>query len=212
MIRAIEVFVPDGDEARRWAEEELSQPRYADATPTWFDLLMRDIARFLGDLFSADGGANLGPSALIVVCVIVVAALVVALLVWGRPRRSRAVRRPTAGLLGADDDRTAAELRSDAERSAREGDWDAATILRFRALARELLERDLIDPAPGATAQGIAREVSSVFPSEADAVRGAAVSFDDVRYLRRPATAESYAGLAATDDRLRAARPRLVDA
>ncbi|MEV4735646.1 MULTISPECIES: DUF4129 domain-containing protein [unclassified Microbacterium] len=212
MIRPIDVFVPDGDDARRWAEEELSNPRYADAKPTWFDLLMRDIGRFLGDLFSADNGATEGPAALIVVCVIVVAALIVALLVWGRPRRSQAVRRPFAGLLGADDDRSAAELRSDAERSARDGDWDAATILRFRALARDLLERDLIDPAPGATAQGIAREVSSVFSQESSAVRAAAVSFDDVRYLRRPATSESYAELAATDERLRAARPRLVSA
>ncbi|MFJ4173898.1 DUF4129 domain-containing protein [Microbacterium sp. NPDC089696] len=212
MIRPIDVLIPDGDEARRWAEQELSDPRYADAKPTWFDLLMRDIGRFLGDLFSSDNGANVGPSALVVVCVIVVAALVIALIVWGRPRRSQAVRRPSGGLLGADDDRSAAELRSDAERSARDGDWDAATILRFRALARDLLERDLIDPAPGATAQGIAREVTAVFPAEGSAVRAAAVSFDDVRYLRHPATAESYAGLAATDERLRAARPRLVNA
>lgn len=212
MIRPTDVFVPDGDDARRWAEQELSNPRYADAKPTWFDLLMRDIGRFLGDLFSSDNGANVGPGALIVVCVIVVAALIVALLVWGRPRRSRAVRRPYSGLLGADDDRSAAELRSEAERSARDEDWDAATILRFRALARDLLERDLIDPAPGATAQGIAREVSGVFPTEAGPVRAAAVSFDDVRYLRHPATEESYRDLAATDERLRTRRLEAVPA
>lgn len=212
MIRSIDVYVPDGDEARRWAEEELSNPRYADAKPTWFDLLMRDIARFLADLFSSDNGANVGPTALVVVCVIIVAALIVALLVWGRPRRSQAVRRPSSSLLGADDDRSAAELRTDAERSARDGDWDAATILRFRALARDLLERDLIDPSPGATAQAIAREVSTVFPPEAGPVRAAAVSFDDVRYLRHPATSESYAALAATDERLRSMRPQLVSA
>ncbi|MFJ4224680.1 DUF4129 domain-containing protein [Microbacterium sp. NPDC089695] len=212
MIVPLDVFAPDGDEARRWAEEELSNPRYADAKPTWFDLLMRDIARFLSDLFSTDTGTSVGPVALVVVCVIIVAALVVALIVWGRPRRSQAVRRPLSGLLGADDDRSAAELRSDAERSARAGDWDAATILRFRAIARDLLERDVIDPSPGATAQAIARDVSTVFPQEAAAVRAAAVSFDDVRYLRHPATADSYAELAATDERLRTRRPDLVSA
>jgi hypothetical protein len=151
-----------------------------------------------------------GPSALIIVCIIIVAALIDALIVWGRPRRSRASRRHGDALLGADDDRSAAQLRADAERSARSGDWDEATVLRFRALARGLLERDLIDPAPGATAQSIAREISTALPIEAAAVRSAAASFDDVRYLRHPATEQSYSELAATDDRLVARRPELV--
>ena len=210
MIALLDLFAPDGDEARRWAEEELADPRYADAKPTWFDMVSRDIGRFLADLFSSDNGQNVGPTALIVVCVIVFAALVAALIIWGRPRRGRVVRRPITGLLGADDDRSASQLRADAERAARSGDWDEATVLRFRALARGLLERDLIDPSPGATAQAIAREVSRAFPAEAGAGRRAATSFDDVRYLRHPATAESYAELAATDDRLLALRPELA--
>ena len=208
--RLDEGLIPDGDEARRWAEEELSNPRYADAKPTWFDLAARDVGRFLADLFSSDNSAGVGPSALIVVCIIIVAALIAALIIWGRPRRSRAVRRQVGALLGADDDRTAAQLRSDAERSAREGDWDGATVLRFRALARGLLERDLIDPPPGATAQSIAREISAVFPAEARAVQESAASFDDVRYLRHPATRERYSELTATDERLVATRPELA--
>lgn len=213
MIRSLDdVRIPDEDEARQWAEQELSDPRYADAKPTWFDLVARDIGRFLADLFSSDNGANVGPSALIVVSIIVFGALVAALIIWGRPRRAQAVRRPGTGLLGADDDRSAAQLRADADRCARGGEWDEATILRFRALARGLLERDLIDPSPGATAQAIAREVSVVFPAETVPVRQAAVSFDDVRYLRHPATAERYAELAATDDRLSALRPEAVTA
>ena len=213
MIRPFDdVLIPDGDEARKWAEQELSDPRYADAKPTWFDLIARDIGRFLADLFSSDNGANVGPSALIIVSIIVFGALVAALIIWGRPRRANAIRRQSGDLLGADDDRSAAQLRADAERSARGGDWDEATILRFRALARGLLERDLIDPSPGATAQAIAREVATVFPDEATPVRSAAVSFDDVRYLRHPSTAERYGELAATDDRLSARRPELVTA
>lgn len=205
-----DLFVPDGDEARRWAEDELSNPRYADAEPSWFDYLARDISRFIQDLFSSDNGAAIGPSALVIVCILIGAALIVALIVWGRPRRSRSVARPRTDLLGAQDDRSAAQLRADAERSARAEDWDAATVLRFRAIARDLLERDLIDPAPGATAQAIAREASAVFADESAPMRDAATAFDDVRYLRRPATAESYAALAATDDRLRTRRPATV--
>lgn len=210
--RLDDLFVPDGDEARRWAEDELANPKYADAKPTWFDLLAREVMRFLADLFSADNGANVGPVALIIVTVIVAAALVTALIVWGRPRRSRTIRRPHAGLLGVDDDRTAAQLRADAERMAREGDWDGAVVLRYRAIARSLLERDLIDPAPGATAQAIARSASAVFADETEAMRRAAGAFDDVRYLRRPATEERYRDLAATDERLRLRHPEAVPA
>lgn len=205
-------FVPDGDEARRWAEEELSNPRYADAKPTWFDYVARDIGRFLADLFSSDNGEAVGPAALIIVSILIVAALVVALIIWGRPRRSRSVRRASTDLLGAADDRTAAQLRADAEHSARGGDWDTATVLRFRAIARDLLERDLIDPAPGATAQAIAREASALFADEAAAMRDAAIAFDDVRYLRHPATAESYGSISAIDERLRSRRPEAVPA
>lgn len=213
MIRPFDdLFVPDGDEARRWAEEELSDPRYADAKPTWFDLVARDIGRFLADLFTSDNGANVGPWALIIVSAVIVAALITALIIWGRPRSSRAVRRARTDLLGEQDDRSAAQLRADAERSARGGDWDTATVLRYRAIARGLLERDLIDPAPGATAQSIAREASAVFADEAVAMRRAAVSFDDVRYLRHPATEESYRDLAATDERLRTRRLEAVPA
>lgn len=213
MIRRFDdLYVPDGDEARRWAEEELSNSRYADAQPTWFDYVARDIGRFLADLFSSDNGGAVGPVALIVVSILIVAALVVALIIWGRPRRSRAVRRSGTDLLGATDDRTAAQLRADAERSARADDWDTATVLRFRAIARDLLERDLIDPAPGATAQAIAREASAVFADEAAAMRSAATGFDDVRYLRHPASAESYRSIAATDERLRSRRPEPVPA
>lgn len=212
ITRLDDVFIPDGDEARRWAEEELANPRYADAKPTWFDLLARDIGRFIADLFDSEGGVNLGPAGLIIVAVVIVAALVAALIIWGRPRGSRAVRRSRHDLLGERDDRSAAQLRADAERCARAGDWDAATVLRFRALARGLLERDLIDPAPGATAQAIAREAASVFPVEATAVRSAATAFDDVRYLQHPSDAERYRELAETDDRLIALHPEAVPA
>lgn len=213
MIRPFDdLFIPDGDEARRWAEDELGDPRYADAQPTWFDYVARDIGDFIRDLFSSGNSAAVGPSALVIVCILIGAALVVTLIIWGRPRRSRAVARVRTDLLGADDDRSAAQLRADAERSARDEDWDAATVLRFRAIARDLLERDLIDPAPGATAQAIAREASTVFADEAESMRSAATSFDDVRYLRRPATAESYRALAEIDDRLRTRRPAGVPA
>ncbi|MGL3149876.1 DUF4129 domain-containing protein [Microbacterium sp. A82] len=203
-------FAPDGEEARRWAEQELQNPRYADAKPTWFDYLAEDVAEFIATLFSTQTGEQTGNVALIIVTVVIVAALITVLLLWGKPRRSRRVQRTGSELLGETDDRSAAQLRAEAERSAKSGDWDAATVLRFRALARALLERDIISPAPGATAQGIAREASRAFDAHHDALASAAEAFDDVRYLRHPASADSYRALAATDDLLTNQHPAAV--
>lgn len=208
MILAVpDPYAPDGDEARRWAEQELQNPRYADAKPTWFDYLAEDIADFIAGLFSADTGQQVGNMALVIVIVVIVAALITVLILWGRPRRSRRVKRSGSDLLGERDDRSAAQLRADAERSARGGDWDAATVLRFRAIARALLERDIIDPAPGATAQAIAREAAAAFGAHGVELAAAAGAFDDVRYLRHPASEASYRALAATDDLLASSSP-----
>lgn len=203
----IDPSAPDGDEARRWAEQELQNPRYADAKPTWFDYFAEDIAEFIASLFSQETGGQVGNVALIIVTLVIVAALITVLILWGRPRASRRIRRPGTDLLGERDDRSAAQLRADAARSARDGDWDTATVLRFRALARALLERDIIDPAPGATAQSIAREAAASFRAHHIELAAAAGSFDDVRYLRRPASEESYRALAATDDLLASLAP-----
>jgi len=213
MIRLdIDPYAPDGDEAQRWAEQELQDPRYADAKPTWFDYLAEDVAEFIGSLFSQDTGEQVGNVALIIVTVVIVAALITVLILWGRPRVSRRVRQRESDLLGARDRRTAAQLRADAARSARDGDWDTATVLRFRALARSLLERDIIDPAPGATAQAIAREAAAAFSAQHEALTAAAGAFDDVRYLRRPATEQSYRALAEIDDRLASLHPAVLEA
>ncbi|WP_336645135.1 DUF4129 domain-containing protein [Microbacterium sp. USHLN186] len=205
-LSALEVFVPDGEEARRLAEQELAKSEYQAARPNWFDRLAADIVEWVSGLFRGEGTGSIAPLALTLITIAVVAALIVALIVWGRPRASRAVRR-RADLLGDKDDRTAAQLRAEAERRARDGDWDAAVVLRFRALARGLIERDLLDPAPGATAQGIARDATSVFPAFHDVLHAAASSFDAVRYLNAPADEGDYRRLAAADEDLRAAAP-----
>ncbi len=208
MLRGLSAIplIPDGDGARRLAEQELAKPEYQAAKPTPIDEWARAFAEFLAHLFTGRNAAGIGPWGAVVIGIVLVAALVAVLVIWGRPRRSRS---GTAGsvLLGAADDRTAAQLRTDADRAAREEDWAAAIVLRYRAIARALMERDLLSPAPGATAQTIAREAVVPFPDEAEALHAAAVTFDDVRYLGHPGDAELYRRVAGTDERLRALRP-----
>src|SRR5690606_9490615 len=97
-----EVFVPDGDEARRWAGEELAKHEYQAAKPTWFDEAVTAVVDWFFGLFTDKGAGNVAPAVVTLIVIVVIAALVVALLVWGRPRASRTVRR-RAELLGERD-------------------------------------------------------------------------------------------------------------
>lgn len=202
-------LIPDGDDARKLAEKELAKPEYQAAKPTPIDEWARAVVDFLQQLLTPQHGADLGPWAAIVIGVVLVAALIAVLLIWGRPRRSRS-RGSGAVLLGSADDRSAAELRSDSDRAARDERWADAIVLRYRAIARSLIERDLIAPAPGATAQTIAREAAAPFPAEHEALHEAAIAFDEVRYLGRVGSPALYRAVAQTDERLRTLRPAVL--
>lgn len=211
ILAAADPYAPDGDEAREWAEQELQNPRYAEAKPTWFDNLAQQVADFIQGLFTPATGGQFGGLALVIIVIVVVAAAITVLILWGRPRASRSVRRRNHDLLGERDARTAAQLRTEAERHAREADWDAATVLGFRAIARDLLERDVIAPMPGATAQAIARDAAATFVAYGAQLSEAASAFDDVRYLRHPATEAGYRRIAALDDALATTLPTDAD-
>lgn len=200
-------LTPDGDEARRWAEEELSHPAYDIAEPTPLDRAARAIADFFTDLFSTQLSDGWGSLAAVVAAVLVVAVIAVAFAIWGVPRSTRRATAPTTALFGETEGRSAAQLREAAESHARNAEWDQAVILRFRALARGCAERGVVDTPPGATVHGFARAAARGFPDLADGLEDAARAFDDVRYLRRPGTADLYRLVAETDAAVAAARP-----
>lgn len=200
-------LTPDGDEARRWAEDELSKPAYDIAEPTPFDRIARAIGDFIASLFDPQVSGGWGSVLAIVATVAVVVVIVTAFVVWGVPRVSRrgAARPPL--LFGEAEHRSAAGLRAAADERAAASDWEAAIVLRFRALARGCHERGLVDSPPGATVHGFARDAGRVFPALAARLEAAAAAFDDVRYLRRPGTADLYRLVVSVDDDVVAARP-----
>jgi hypothetical protein len=204
---AVPPLTPDGDEARRWAEQELSDPVYDIAEPTPFDRIARAIGDFLMSLLAPDLSGGLGTTFALVAAIVVVIVIVAAFLVWGVPRASRRAVARAPMLFGESERRSAAALRAAAEERARASDWDAAIVLRFRAVARGCLERGVVDPPPGATVHAFARAAGRVFPPLAARLEDAAAAFDDVRYLRRPGTGELYRLVASVDDDVAAARP-----
>lgn len=204
---AVPPLTPDGDEARDWAERELSDAVYDVAEPTPFDRIARAIGDFFASLFNPDATGAWGSTFALVAAIVVVVVIVAAFLIWGMPRASRRAAAGAPALFGEAEHRSAAELRADAETHARAADWQAAIVLRFRALARGCAERGIVDPPPGATVHAFARAAGRVFPALGDRVEQAASVFDDVRYLRRPGTAELYALVASVDDAVAGARP-----
>jgi len=202
-------LIPDGDEARKWAEEELSRPVYREAEPTFFDRMARAVGEFVSSLFNAEVDGQWGLVLALIVTAIIVVVIVAAFLAWGLPRSTRRVRAAGAQLFGEAEGRSAAELRTAAAEAASRGAWDAALVLRFRALARALDERGVVETPPGATVHAFARAAELAFPSFGDDLEAAATAFDDVRYLRRPGTAALYAGVADVDDAIARAKPVL---
>ncbi len=198
---------PDADEAREWAERELSRPDYDIAEPTPFDRIARAVGDFFDRLFAAELTGDWGPVAAIVAAAVAVLLIAAAFLVWGVPRASRRVRAPSPALFAGDEQRSAAELREAADSHAARQEWDAAIVLRFRALARGCTERGIVDTPPGATVHGFARAAGRAFPRLSAQLEAAASAFDDVRYLRRPGTAALYDEVVAAEEAVRGAQP-----
>lgn len=207
---AFSPLLPDPDQAREWAEKELADPAYQAAEPTLIDRASQAVARFLNDLLQVPQTDGWGPTVLVVLGVLVVAAIVVGILIWGRPRASVRAAPAARALFDDDDTRSADELRAEAEAAAQRDAWDDAVVLRFRAVARGLAERGLVDPPPGATVRAFARAASDALPALSAGLEAAATTFDDVRYLRRPGTRERYALIVDLDDAAVRARPAPV--
>lgn len=199
-------LTPSGDEARRWAEQELSNPVYAAARPTVFDQVAAAIRDFFANLFRVSPGGVWGWWIAAFVAIVVVLLIIGAFLIWGRSRTVAQTRR-ASDLFGDVEERTAAQLRRAADAAAARAAWDEAVVLRFRALARGLDERDVVHTAPGATAHGFARAAGRRIPSAAVALETAATAFDDVRYLRRPGTPDLYARVVAAETAAAGASP-----
>lgn len=195
-------LTPDADEARRWLESELAKPEYHGGP----SLLERAID-WVNGLFSDVPSLGIPGIWAALAIVGVLAALVVVAFVVTGPVRRRAQSATIGTVLDADDTRTAAELRKAADAAAAQGDWGLAVIERFRALARSLEERAILDERPGRTADEFAVDATPRFEALGADLVAAATLFDGVCYGSREARAGDDAVLRAVDQRLTATRP-----
>jgi hypothetical protein len=98
---------------------------------------------------------------------------------------------------------SADQHRAIAERFAAEGNWTAAIRHRLRAVARGLEETRILDPAPGRTANELARDAGARVPHLESELLQAAMAFNDVTYGERPGTPAAYQTIVDLDDDLR---------
>jgi len=197
-------LTPGAEEARRLLQRELAEREYVAAQPTWLDRAADAFWSWVAGIRFGD--AEGAPAAALVVALVVVAAVVVGvLLVYGLPRLNRRSSR-SAEVFGVDDDRDADVLRASARAAAEAGDLERAVAEAFRALARSLVERDVLSTSPGTTARAVGEHAGVLFPSHADRLRAAARSFDEVRYLDRPGSEAAYRAVTELDRDLQSER------
>ncbi len=188
----------DRDAAHEAAQHELAKPIYPKASLT--ERLMDWIDELFYKLASASAKVPGGWLTLTVLLTLLAIAIVVAVRI---ARRTMRTNRGRVRAMFDDHVLSAAEHRTTAEQYAAVGNWAAAIRHRLRAVARQLEERDVLDPVPGRTATELARDAGRAIPNLATELSRAAEAFNDVTYGERPGTEAAYRMIADLDDHLR---------
>jgi Domain of unknown function (DUF4129) len=193
---------PTPAEARDWLEQEFH--RAGNQNP-WLDSVVRWILDQLRKLL--DGAGHLaGLSPFITV---LVALVMIALLAWVLPKvRRESVVAGAGGAVLEDLTITARTYRDRAARAFKDGRYDDALLDGFRAIAKDMSDRTLLDDAPGRTAHEVSLALAQPFPDHADRLARAADMFDSVRYGHRRATADQAGQVQQLDAGLVQTRPK----
>ena len=174
--------VPDGAQAREWAEQELSRAVYHDAKPSLLDRLWTWVGDFFAGLLNGLTGVD--PTIGVVLLALGAAAVLAAAVFLVRPRLNA---RSRGRLFDADEIRIAVDHRRLAEEAAAREDWDTALVQRLRAMIRAAEERVILEPQAGRTAAEAGQLLASSFPPAAPEILWLARRFDEVRYGQLPA-------------------------
>jgi hypothetical protein len=188
----------DRDAAHEAAQRELAKPIYPkqSAWDQFNDWINELLFKLLQKGASVSGGWFTITVLLILVAIAVIVAVRVARNTM-RTNRGGDYQLFDAALL------TAAQHRATAEGYAAEGNWAAAIRHRLRAVARQLEETGVLNPAPGRTANELATDAGAALPHLGDELAQAAMAFNDVTYGERPGTQAAYQMIADLDDHLR---------
>src|SRR6185312_1504 len=161
--------------------------------------------RWLADAYHQITSATPG-GALGLLLIIAAIAAVVIILVRRRSASGR-FRRPDATGLELPAELTSAQLRQLADTLAAHQDWAEAVRARLRAVVRLVEERGVLDPRAGRTAAEVAAEAGAIRPDLLDPLWEGALTFGEIWYGRRRATATDHDVLLAVETAARGRSP-----
>ena len=190
----------DPDEARRLAEEILSQPEFQPPSEAWWQTALgwvqERIARLLGTLVGGGTGQVFGW--LVVVAVLAAVTFLVVQLVRGRRGREGS---PASGAAEPASGEPDVDWQAEATRLEAAGRWREGMRARYRALVARLSTRGAVDPGSSHTTGDHRAEVASRAPAAGAAFDDAAELFDRAWYGGRSTGADEarrFAELADT--------------
>lgn len=195
---------PSSPQAQQWAREELAHGRYHTEVPWWRQLLEWLLSHTGGPTGAALPGW-------VVPLVLLVVAGVIAVVVAHVLRREGAPRTTGGAHSGLSEEGLSADAyRRRATLAAETGDWDAALLDSYRAVAASAVERTLLDELPGRTAHEAAVALAPLFPEHRAVLETIAATFDAVRYGHLSATPDQAHLAAQLDSSLLRSRPQLA--
>lgn len=198
-------LTPDADDARRQLADELSKPIYADVQ-NWLMEQFRKLMEWLVGNPTSSNSLTSGQLTAITITVVAIALVAV----WAVMGPVRADRRRRSAVF-ADEERSAADLREEAERLAAADNWAGATMGVFRAMVRSLSERAIVEEFPGMTAHEAVGLAVRRLPALAVDLARAADVFDALAYGRRAGSPEQYRAMLALDAEVGRSRPTLAE-
>jgi hypothetical protein len=187
-----------GPAAQKAAESELRRSEYHRDDPGILSRIADWIGRRLGSI-NAGAPASLATWA---VLLLLVGLVVFAIVRAGRPRRQARAEgaedllAPSATL---DHRRAAAQYEAQARYAEALREW-------LRATVETIEQRGVLDPRPGRTGAGIAREAGQAMPSVAADLNAAVDAFDAVWFGQRAATVTDVTLAHKVADDVRGAR------
>jgi hypothetical protein len=193
---------PTPPEARSWLRQELRGPEYQGS---WLDTVIRWVVDQTRRILDGVGHlAGLSP-----VLTVLIALVVITLLGWVLPRvrRDPGVRRDPEWAVLEDAAITARGYRELAARAVRDARYDDAVLDGFRAIAKDMSDRRVLNDAPGRTAHEVSLALAKPFPDHARRLAQAADLFDSVRYGHRRAGAVQAGQILELDAELVSSRP-----
>lgn len=214
MIHAL-VFTltPGRDEARRWAEKELSKPEYRDSDVSFFERIGRAIQRLFND--ALDKAFDLNNPWFIIVFGLVIVGIIV-FFVWRSNRGTGDAFSPqlfdktdAAGVENPD------TYRKRAADAAAQEDWDTAVQEMVRASVAHLARTGAIELKASSTAHELTKTAATTYPHLEHDLSEASNLFDAVSFSTYHANQEDYAFTQTVDSKVRRVTkpsPEMVDA